>query len=557
MLLTSVVTIIVTIALLVAVGIYITLYQNSIEQNAITTSEQAVVQVLNTVENYTQDIDELMDVLEDSMNGNYSDAELFQNIQKVRTDVVAITTYDQNGNLSGCWSDNLVRKVEILTNLSYMEEIEDDVLNISKPHVESLFENEYPWVVTIARNITTNDENQMVAVDIRFSSIANYVDEVGIGGHGYCFILDTEGNMIYHPQQQLIYSGLKEENTQEIATLADGSYTKSNVIYTLKTLENCNWRIVGVSYVDEMITNKVTQMIHISIVLLILVLLTAIGMGLLFSAAFSKPARKLKYAMAAFEENARDFTYEEVDGTKEIAQISDSFGHMVVQVQELMERVRQEEISLRKTELNALQTQINPHFLYNTLDSIAWMCEEERSKEAEEMVNTLARLFRISISKGHELIPIAKEVEHAKSYLKIQNYRYKNQFTYDFQVNENCCGYYCNKITLQPIIENAIYHGINRMVEEGSIHITIEETQDTILMSVTDNGVGMSTEQARDILLHESTEDTGIGIKNVHDRIRIYFGEEYGLTIESELDQGTTVRIVMPKIDGDAYEEME
>lgn len=557
MLFTSMVTIIVTIALFASVGIYITLYQNSIEQNAITTSEQAVVQVLNTVENYTQDIDELMDVLEESMSGDDKDAELFQNIQKVRTDVVAITTYDENGNLSGCWSDNLVRKVEIITNLSYMEDIEDDVLNISKPHVESLFENEYPWVVTIARNITTNEENHMVAVDIRFSSIANYVDDVGIGGHGYCFILDTDGNMIYHPQQQLIYSGLKEENIQEIATLKDGSYTQSNVIYTLKTLDNCNWRIVGVSYVDEMITNKVTQMIHISIVLLVLVLLTAIGMGLLFSAAFSKPARKLKFAMAAFEENARDFTYEEVEGTKEIAQISDSFGHMVVQVQELMERVRQEEISLRKTELNALQTQINPHFLYNTLDSIAWMCEEERSKEAEEMVNTLARLFRISISKGHELIPIAKEVEHAKSYLKIQNYRYKNQFTYEFQVNENCCQYYCNKITLQPIIENAIYHGINRMVEEGNIHISIEETQATILMSVTDNGVGMSKEQSRDILLHESTEDTGIGIKNVHDRIRIYFGEEYGLTIESELDQGTTVRIVMPKIDGDTYEKME
>ena len=148
---------------------------------------------------------------------------------------------------------------------------------------------------------------------------------------------------------------------------------------------------------------------------------------------------------------------------------------MVVRIQELMEQVRQEEITLRKTELNALQAQINPHFLYNTLDSIAWMCEEDRTKEAVEMVNALARLFRISISKGHELITLEREVEHAKSYLKIQNYRYKNQFTYAFDVEEGCLSYLCNKITLQPIIENAIYHGIDRMVDEGFIEVRIRE----------------------------------------------------------------------------------
>ena len=221
---------------------------------------------------------------------------------------------------------------------------------------------------------------------------------------------------------------------------------------------------------------------------------------------------------------------------------------MVVRIQELMEQVRQEEITLRKTELNALQAQINPHFLYNTLDSIAWMCEEDRTKEAVEMVNALARLFRISISRGHELITLEREVEHAKSYLKIQNYRYKNQFTYEFDVEESCLSYLCNKITLQPIIENAIYHGIDRMVEEGCIQIRIEEEETAIRMTVTDNGVGMSEEQCKEILHREAGERTGIGIKNVNDRIRIYFGEEYGLHITSELDEGTCVEIRIPKL---------
>lgn len=170
------------------------------------------------------------------------------------------------------------------------------------------------------------------------------------------------------------------------------------------------------------------------------------------------------------------------------------------------------------------------------------------------MVNALARLFRISISKGHELIPIEKELEHARSYLKIQNYRYKNQFTYSFEVDENCLSYYCNKITLQPLIENAIYHGINRMIDEGEIIVRIYERGSEVIFEVEDNGVGMTEEQCSQILHHEPGDKSGIGIKNVNDRIRIYFGEQYGLSIESELDEGTKIIINMPKIREDTVE---
>ena len=258
--------------------------------------------------------------------------------------------------------------------------------------------------------------------------------------------------------------------------------------------------------------------------------------------------------MQQFESNAEDFSYQPVRGASEIETLSVSFAHMVSRIQKLMERVRNEEITLRKTELRALQAQINPHFLYNTLDSIAWMCEEERSREAVEMVNALARLFRISISKGHELIPIEKEVEHARSYLKIQNYRYKNQFTYSFEVDEECLPYYCNKITLQPLIENAIYHGINRMIDEGEIIVRIYAKGEQVIFEVEDNGVGMTQEQCSQILHSEPGDKAGIGIKNVNDRIRIYFGEQYGLSIESELDEGTKIIINMPKIREDTLE---
>ena len=366
--------------------------------------------------------------------------------------------------------------------------------------------------------------------------------------------MDKHGNIIYHPQQQLIYSGLKQEQTDILTDLEDGALVKRNVIYSIRSLDNCDWRIVGVSYIDELVTGKVLDAIRILLILIAFLLVTVFCSSFLLSNMISRPIQSLVRAMRDFETDAEEFNYQPVHGSKEIIALSDSFDHMVDRIQDLMEKVRREEVTLRKTELKALQAQINPHFLYNTLDAIGWMCEEERTRDAVEMVNALAKLFRISISKGHELIPIEREVEHARSYLMIQNFRYKNQFTYSFEVEKGCLPYLCNKITLQPIIENAIYHGINRMVDEGEIIIRIFEDGGDIVFSVSDNGVGMSKEQCRNILKSEPGDQTGIGIKNVNDRIKIYFGEEYGITIRSELDEGTCVSIRMPKVEEDRYE---
>lgn len=554
----ALVCVIVLLALVIAMVVFVRIYQRSMEQNAITTSEQAVVQVKNTITSYTDDMNEIMEMIR--QNGKLGEPYInsfFMNLMEIRSDVVAVTAYDEDGELLDCWALRYGLKEKVWKNLSYMpiEDEDEEKLHISSPHVETMFINEYPWVVTISQRLKYEDgEEKQIAMDIRFSNIASYVDEVGIGQHGYCFIMDTNGDIVYHPQQQLLYSGLKEENTEELKDYADGTHAGANAIYTIHTLDTCSWRIVGVCYVDEMITGKVKNMFRIVILILALVLLTAFASGVLFSRLISKPANRLAQAMEDFEKNAENFSFEAVDGTSEIMALSDSFDHMVVRIQELMEQVRQEEIFLRKTELNALQAQINPHFLYNTLDSIAWMCEEERTKEAVEMVNALARLFRISISKGHELIPLKDELRHAESYLKIQKFRYGSQFTYFFDVEEACLNYLCNKITIQPIIENAIYHGFD-MVDEGKIHISVRSQGEDILLCVEDNGVGMTEEYCREILHREAGDRTGIGIKNVHERIQIYFGEKYGLHITSELDVGTRVEILIPKVLEGGYDE--
>ena len=345
-----------------------------------------------------------------------------------------------------------------------------------------------------------------------------------------------------------MYAGLKAEDTAALAALEDGSYADDTVIYSLTSVADSDWRVVGVSYVDELVNRNVREMLGLSLGLAILVLAAALLTSWLLSQLLSRPLRDLSAAMEDFERDAGGFTYRPPGGTREVRELSSSFGHMVLRIQQLMTTVRQEEVKLRKTELKALQAQINPHFLYNTLDSIAWMCEQGRSTDAVNMVHALARLFRISISRGHELIPIARELEHAEHYLEIQTCRYKNQFTYAFHVDPACLDYYCNKITLQPIIENAILHGLDLLVEEGHIDVQVCQEGEDILFCVQDNGVGMSPEQVSAILEQDAQDRTGIGIKNVNDRLQIYFGKGYGLRIVSELDMGTRVEIRMPKI---------
>ena len=541
----------VAIILLCCILLFLDRYRSAMVQSARTSSSQAVSQVSNTVGSYLRDMGQAMELVEQSVSESGESRDwLLAAFLKYRPDVVAVTSYSAGGELLDCWSPGREPRENIFQNLSFDlgAARASEGAYMTAPHVETIFEGYYPWVVTMTAPLEGGGEAAWVSLDISFSSISSYLKNVSIGQRGYCFLMDREGNIVYHPQQQLLYAGLKSEDTEALAALEDGDYADDTVIYCLASVEGSDWRAVGVSYVDELVNRNVNDMIRLSCLLAVVVLGAALLTSWLLFRFLGRPRRGLASAMESFESDADHFAYKPVGGTREVQELSDSFEHMVLRIQELMTTVREEEINLRKTELKALQAQINPHFLYNTLDSIAWMCEQGRNADAVRMVHALARLFRISISRGHELIPIAKEIEHAESYLQIQMYRYKNQFTYDFDVDPDCLGYYCNKITLQPIIENSINHGLDLMVDEGRIDVLVRQDGDDIVFSVRDNGVGMSEEQIEAIMQHGPTDRTGIGIKNVNDRLKIYFGKSYGLHITSEPDIGTCVEIRMPKI---------
>ena len=543
---------VVTVILCCCIFLFLNRYRSAMVHSARTSSAQAVSQVSNTVSDYLGNMKQAMELVEQSMPESLDRRdELMSTFLKFRPDVVAVTSYSSEGALLDCWSLDREPRAHILKNLSFDLERARRTASpyMTAPHVVTMFESYYPWVVTMTEPVPqTGGGAAWVSLDLSFSSISGCINNVSIGQRGYCFLMDRAGDIVYHPQQQLLYAGLKAEDTAALAALEDGSYADDTVIYSLTSVADSDWRVVGVSYVDELVNRNVREMLGLSLGLAILVLAAALLTSWLLSQLLSRPLRDLSAAMEDFERDAGGFTYRPPGGTREVRELSGSFGHMVLRIQQLMTTVRQEEVKLRKTELKALQAQINPHFLYNTLDSIAWMCEQGRSTDAVNMVHALARLFRISISRGHELIPIARELEHAEHYLEIQTCRYKNQFTYAFHVDPACLDYYCNKITLQPIIENAILHGLDLLVDEGHIDVQVCQEGEDILFCVQDNGVGMSPEQVSAILEQDTQDRTGIGIKNVNDRLQIYFGKGYGLRIVSELDMGTRVEIRMPKI---------
>jgi two-component system, sensor histidine kinase YesM len=346
---------------------------------------------------------------------------------------------------------------------------------------------------------------------------------------------------------------LKNENIQEILRREGGSFTEiqegEQRLVTIKTVKSSGWKIVGISYVDEIIATK-KEINSFVLFIIIFGVVFAISISVFVSARISQPIKRLEKSMLKVEKGDLDICIE-AKGEDEVKQLSRSFNLMLARIKQLMEQNVQEQESKRKSELRALQAQINPHFLYNTLDSIVWMAENGKTEGVITMVAALAKLFRISINRGEEIITIRNELEHARNYLTIQEIRYQDKFDWEITADPEVLECKTLKLILQPLIENAIYHGIERTVDKGRIRITASIQDQKVLLQVIDDGLGMSPETLKKVLSSEPKNGGGygVGVKNVHERIQLYYGKEYGLQILSELDEGTTVNIELPVVE--------
>ncbi|MFD0679623.1 MULTISPECIES: sensor histidine kinase [unclassified Paenibacillus] len=555
------------ITILVMLCVSVILYNKfsqTAEQNTFLSNQQIVEQVSYNLDIYLKGMTEVFELADEKIRRsegipNDKLVEQLNTIMDTRQDIVSMALFTSQGELVTGLPMKEMRSNTKLTEQSWFKNALENPnhLSFSLPHIQNLYKGQYTWVVSMSKGITITRNNEtiqaVVMIDVNFKTIDDLCSRVNLGKKGYVYIIDeSAGNMIYHPQQQLIYIGLKYENVEQALKYTYGSYLEESSgekkLITIKTVNNIGWKIIGVSYMDEIVTTRKEIGWFISWLLLI-VLLFVLLISAFMSAKISQPIKRLEKSMRKVEQGEFDI-HTAVRGDDEVGRLSRRFNFMVARIRQLMEQSVHEQEAKRKSELEVLQSQINPHFLYNTLNSVVRMAGSGKSEDVITMITSLSKFFRISLSRGKHIITVQEELEHIRNYLVIQKIRYKNKFEYEISADEEALSCYTLKLILQPLVENAIYHGIEMMADPGHISISARIVHGKLLFEVRDDGLGIPEGKLKQLLTGSvrSDEGSGVGVKNVHERIQLSYGYSYGLEVESELEEGTTVKLWIPLI---------
>ncbi len=522
-----------------AVFLFARTYQQQLIGTARTNSLRTVTQVSSTVNDYLAEINAVMRTLEEEMtDAEKQRTDFFDVFLRTRPDVVAVSTYDPAGNLSHCYS-NLgpptgTRSDGINLSLDLQRLLSEPDGYVSAPHVVTFFQDVYPWVITVVSPLENESGEHWIALDISCSDISSYISDSGVGRRGYCYLMDTDGNIVYHPQQQLIYSDLKTEDSALIASLEDGSYVEGMVIYAVKTLNNGQWRLVGVSFLQEFLTESLRQLGTILLILAALVLLAALLISAVVSTVLSHPLRDLEHAMEQFEEDADRFNYEPPKiAVREIRHLSGSFRDLVLKVQQLMKTVREEEINLRKTELRALQAQINPHFLYNTFFMLNSFIKSFENEKALKLSLELGKYFQYITRSSSPNATLREENDHARIYADIQAERYEGRISIRYDdLPEDMETLTVPRLIMQPLIENTFKHALADVTENGLLRVSFASDEAGYHITIEDNSNVLSDSDIdgmNDRLQNVAEDSEVTGCINIDRRLKMLYPAPSGL----------------------------
>ena len=483
----------------------------------------------------------------------------FETILDSRSDILNLGIIAENGRMLINNGQHLTNQdLDIHSQEWYTNALEGrESVYLTSSHVQHIISGERPWVITLSRGIrnkemgTGQEKEGVFFIDLNYSAISELCDQSMVGNQGYAFIVDADGNIVYHPQQQQLYNELQTENIDlvmnagsDIVTWGDGINKK---MYSISRSEKTGWTVVDCVRVEELLRrSNEAQSIYV------LVAMGLMAVALFFSRFVAKsitlPIQRLCDSMERVQEG--DFSVSDivVDSENEIGSLTKSFNVMTQRIHELMAQNIREQEAKRKSELKALQSQINPHFLYNTLDSIIWMAEGKKNEEVVLMTASLARLLRQSISNEDELVSIGQEIEYARGYLTIQKMRYKDKLEFRIEVEPSILNIRLIKLVLQPVIENAIYHGLKYKESRGLLLVKGFMKNGNAVLQVIDDGVGMDQETLDHIYERHKVDyhSNGVGIYHVQKRLQLYYGNEYGIVYESKPGEGTTATITIP-----------
>jgi two-component system sensor histidine kinase YesM len=394
----------------------------------------------------------------------------------------------------------------------------------------------------------------VVLIDMKLDVVKNIFADMTVGLGGFLFIEDSQGEIVYAPVSDIVYrvrtEWLASPLTSEVITVRRIKGADYQII--AKRSDKSSWKTIGVFPLNE-IMRQVSMIYYYSLIIAGITVVIAFLASIFFTGSIARPVIKLRSLMKEAEEGNLAVRYEGRQ-EDEIGHLGKSFNTMIEEIQKLIDMVYREQQSKREAELKILQEQIKPHFLYNTLDTIQWMAQDHGADDIVKIVGALTSLFRIGLSKGKEMIRVSDELEHVKSYLIIQKARYEDKFDFSLDIVEEVLPLMVLKLTVQPLVENAIYHGIKERRGHGTIRVQAFARDGMLVFRVTDDGVGMSAEKLTAVrsLLSASpsggSERDGYGLRNVNERIQLSFGRQYGLRFESAPDTGTTVEILHPLV---------
>ncbi|WP_024833391.1 sensor histidine kinase [Ruminiclostridium josui] len=355
------------------------------------------------------------------------------------------------------------------------------------------------------------------------------------------FIMDSNGKVISHINKSRIYA---DAGLKNIVHKQDGSQEINGKLVVYKYVKDWDWYVVGTLPINYLLRDNNVMLLAI-LIIVIITLIVGIFISYGFSKHLFKPFDELIYRMSRVSTGDMETRISLPTYGPDFQQVSQGFNIMVEHIDELMKKIYEEQRQLKEIEFKALQSQINPHFLYNTLESIHWQALLCGHHEISTMVKALAGFYRISLSKGEAIIPLKNEAEHVENYMTIQEIRYKDKMESYIDISEEFYNVKIPKMTLQPLVENAIYHGLRGREAKGFIKITAERDGDDIIVKTIDNGIGMTAEQISKLnqTLEDNDPSVGYGVRNVHQRIKLFLGSPYGLYYESNEYGGVTVNV--------------
>jgi len=547
-----------SVVLLLTSIVFLTVFTGIVHENIETQAKEINKQIVLNFESYINSIIETADYIQfGSVN---LDAEtdaatidaLFRMNTEIKKDMVSIFLFDTAGRkiagptLEFATGGSVADKDWFQTALRIPE-----IYNFSTEQGSSVAENRNEQVITVSRSIrfkrAGREESGVLLLELNYDMITDLARKTNLGEYGHLMILDDQGRLLYtsetgEPRMTLL-------SAKEASSIFLGSRRvtlwNTDMFINVNTLIQTRWLIATVSNING-IRNAVKRLALIIVLIYSVSIAICATVAAVISLQVSRPVSQLKTAMLKVEEG--DFSRQaSVSGQTEIVSLAHSFNAMTGKIRELMARLVSQQREKRKMELQVLQNQINPHFLYNTLDSIVWLAEHDRNKDVITTVVALAHFFRIGISKGETFIPVGNEISHVRNYLTIQSIRYVNKFTYDIQVDSRLLGYRVMKLVLQPIVENAIYHGIGDE-DDGKIKITGTIENGYMVFRVWNSGYGISEEKIREMYetMRGNPEKPSVGIRNVYQRLKLYYGDEAEVIITSIQDESTTVSLRIP-----------